>query len=60
MGNIKIGSNTSTMYVGNQEVSKIYQGATKVFDTDPSGSAYAQMVKDKDKPKSIFNYENKE
>lgn len=48
------------MYVGTQEVSKIYQGATKVFDTDPSGSAYAQMVKDKDKPKSIFNYENKD
>ncbi len=60
MGNIKIGETTSTMYVGTQEVSKIYQGATKVFDTDPSGSAYAQIVKDKDKPKSIFNYENKD
>ena len=60
MANFKIGSNTSTIYVGNQEVSKVYQGAIKVFDTDPSGSAYAQVVKEADKPKSIFNYENKD
>lgn len=60
MGNIKIGSDTSTIYVGNQEVSKIYQGTTKIFDTDPSGGSYAQVIKEADKPKSIFNYENKD
>lgn len=48
MGNIKIGETTSTMYVGTQEIIKIYQGAIKVFDTDPSGGAYAQIVKDKE------------
>ena len=43
MGNIKIGSDTSTMHVGSQEVSKIYQGSTEIYTASTASLTIAKI-----------------
>ena len=43
MGNIKIGETTSTMYVGSQEVSKIYQGSAEIYTTSTASLTIAKI-----------------
>ena len=45
MGNIKIGETTSTMHVGSQEVSKIYQGSTEIY-TASTASLTIALIND--------------
>jgi len=45
MGNIKIGSDTSTIHVGSQEVSKIYQGSTEIY-TASTASLTIALIND--------------
>lgn len=39
MGNIFIGDNESSIFIGSQEVQKIYQGTVEVYNPDPSGQS---------------------
>lgn len=39
MGNIFIGNDGVSIFVGSQEVQKIYQGPVEVYNPDPSGQS---------------------
>lgn len=39
MGNIFIGNDGVSIFIGTQEVQKIYEGSVEVYNPDPSGQA---------------------